>query len=49
MNEYYIVNDGFFTYCVNKNTGEKKIKLDKNDKLTQIKHDDFERRISCWK
>mgnify|MGYP000921565820 FL=1 len=41
MNEYYIMDDGFFTYYVNKMTGEKKFKLDKNDIFISINYDDF--------
>jgi hypothetical protein len=43
MKEYYIVSDGFFTYYVNRISGEKKLKLDKGDKLIQAEYDDFNR------
>ena len=41
MNKYYQINDGWFTYYVNLETGEKKFKLDKNDVLVDHKPDDF--------
>jgi hypothetical protein len=41
--EYYIVNDGWFTYHVNKATGEKKFKLDENEILVNGCFDDFGR------
>lgn len=31
MNEYYEVNDGWFTYYVNVVTGDKKFELSEND------------------
>lgn len=46
MNEYYLFNDGFFSYYINKQTGEKKFKLDKNDKLVLAECDDFTREIN---
>lgn len=42
-NEYYPVSDGFFNYYVNKETGEKKFKLDKEDVLILKNLDDFHR------
>lgn len=45
MNEYYIVSDGFFTYYINRMTGEKKFKLGKNDILVDGNFDNFIR----WK
>ena len=40
-NEYYKASDGFFSYFVNKKTGEKKFKLDKNDVCVERNMDDF--------
>ena len=40
-NEWYEFNDGFFTYYINNVTFEKKLKLDKNDKLIEPNLDDF--------
>lgn len=45
MNEYYKFNDGFFTYYIDKITGEKKFELDKNDVVIDGEFDDFIR----WK
>lgn len=42
-NEYYKVEDGFFTYYVNKSTGEKKFNLDENDVEEEMEADDFNR------
>lgn len=42
-NEYYPFSDGFFSYYVNKETGEKKFKLDKDDVLVLPKLDDLHR------
>lgn len=33
MNKYYEVSDGFFSYYVNQDTGEKKFKLESGDVL----------------
>ena len=41
MNKYYQINDGWFTYYVNVETGDKKFKLDKADILIDHRHDDF--------
>ncbi len=41
LNEYEEVNDGWFTYYINKFTGEKKLHLDKGDRLITSKKDDF--------
>ena len=40
-NQYYKESDGFFSYFVNKKTGEKKFKLDKNDVCVERNMDDF--------
>ena len=40
-NEYYKVSDGFFDFYVNKQTGEKKTKLEENDILVDRNPDDF--------
>lgn len=45
MDEYYKTSDGFFTYYINKTTGEKKFRLDENDILVNSNLDDFMR----WK
>lgn len=42
-NEYYKVADGFFTYYINKSTGEKKFNLDESDIEVKRKLDDFNR------
>lgn len=42
-NEYYIKSDGWFDYYENKETGEKKLKLDKNDVCIVPELDDFSR------
>lgn len=44
-NEYYKTSDGFFDYYVNRKTGEKKFKLDKNDVEVERKADDFSRDV----
>ena len=41
--EYYKVSDGMFTYYVNKENGQKKLQLDKNDICTERRIDDFQR------
>lgn len=41
--EYYKMSDGFFDYYVNKNTGERKFKLEEKDRLVDAKLDDFHR------
>ena len=41
VNKYYQINDGWFTYYVNVETGQKKFKLDKDDILVQHELDDF--------
>lgn len=43
MNKYYQINDGWFTYYVNVETGAKKFKLDENDVLVDHRLDDFYR------
>ena len=40
-NKYYRFSDGFFTYYVNKATGEKKFKLDEGDVEVEWEPDDF--------
>ena len=40
---YYKFNDGFFTYYVNKATGEKKFTLDEGDVEVDSNLDDFSR------
>ena len=41
MNKYYQVNDGWFTYYVNVETGERKFKLEIGDLLVTHCPDDF--------
>ena len=41
LNTYYQINDGWFTYYVNVETGDKKFKLDKDDILIDHRPDDF--------
>ena len=41
--EYYKVSDGMFTYYVNKENGQKKFQLDKNDICIERRIDDFGR------
>lgn len=43
MNKYYQVSDGWVTYYVNKETGDKKFRLDKDDVLVESNLDDFSR------
>ena len=43
MNKYYQINDGWFTYYVNVETGDNKFKLDNNDILVDHRPDDFHR------
>ena len=43
MNKYYQFSDGWFTYYVNVETGEKKFSLDKDDVLVENNLDDFNR------
>jgi hypothetical protein len=43
-NKYYQMSDGFFTYFVNKDTGEKKFKLDDNDVCVERSADGFMRK-----
>ena len=43
MNKYYKFSDGWFTYYVNVETGEKKFSLDKDDVLVESNLDDFSR------
>lgn len=43
MNRYYKFSDGFFTYYINVDTGEKKLMLDKEDICVESKLDDFVR------
>ena len=40
---YYEVNDGFFTYYIHSETGQKKFELDKGDVLIERNMDDFTR------
>lgn len=40
-NRYYKFNDGFFTYYINVDTGEKKFYLDTGDIEVEPKLDDF--------
>ena len=40
-NKYYQINDGWFTYYVNAETGEKKLYLDEDDVVVEHKLDDF--------
>lgn len=42
-NEYYKFSDGWFTYFVNTETGEKKFALDPGDVLVEARQDDFSR------
>lgn len=39
--KYYEWNDGWFTYYVNQETGEKKFELEEGDELVVPKLDDF--------
>lgn len=39
-NEWYESSDGFFTYYVNKSTGEKKLKLEEDNILVDRQWDD---------
>lgn len=41
LNKYYQLNDEWFTYYVNIETGAKKFKLDKDDILIDHRPDDF--------
>jgi hypothetical protein len=41
--KYRQVNDGWFTYYVNVETGEKKFKLDDDDILVEAEVDDYAR------
>lgn len=41
LNRYYQISDGWFTYYVNVETGDKKFKLDKDDILVDHRPDDF--------
>lgn len=43
MNEYYQFSDGWFTYYVNVETGDKKFSLDEGDVLIESNLDDFSR------
>lgn len=43
MHKYYQFSDGFFTFYVNAETGEKKFSLDENDILVGSNLDDFVR------
>ena len=45
QNKYFKVSDGFFTYFVNKDTGEKKFELDENDVEVEPELDDFSREM----
>ena len=42
-NVYYRFSDGWFTYCVNIVTGEKKLCLEEGDVCVEGKLDDFHR------
>lgn len=48
-NRYYKFNDGFFTYYINVDTGEKKLYLDAGDIEVEPKLDDFYREGKCDK
>jgi len=41
MNEWYEINDGWFTYYANKSTGKKKFELEDGDILVERELDDF--------
>lgn len=41
--KWYEFNDGWFTYYINKRTGEKKLKLEEGDILVDANMDDFTR------
>jgi len=41
MNEWYEINDGWFTYYANKATGKKKFELEDGDILVERDLDDF--------
>ena len=41
VNEWYEINDGWFTYYANKATGEKKFELEDGDILVERELDDF--------
>ncbi len=41
MNKYYRTSDGFCTFYVNVETGEKKFELDKGDICVEKQIDDF--------
>lgn len=43
MNKYYQFSDGWFTYYINVETGDKKFSLDKDDVLIESNLDDFSR------
>lgn len=43
-NQYYKFSDGFFTYYVNRATGEKKFKLEEGDICVEREADDFFRK-----
>lgn len=43
MNKYYKFNDGWFTYYVNTETGEKKFELEEGDIEVEGNLDDFVR------
>lgn len=43
MNKYYKFNDGWFTYYVNTETGEKKFELEEGDIAVEANFDDFVR------
>lgn len=43
MKHYYKFSDGFFTYYICVETGEKKFELNKNDILVDREFDDFKR------
>ncbi len=43
MNKYYKFNDGWFTYYVNVETGEKKFELEEGDIEVESNLDDFVR------
>ena len=43
--EYYKWSDGFFTYYINPNTGEKKLNLEDGDYEISVPTDDFCREV----
>ena len=41
FNEWYLFNDGFFSYYINNATGEKKFELEDGDVEVEANLDDF--------